>query len=298
MKRRILLFLCLILLSLAPAAQAATQLVILGSGTPVADPERSGPATAVIVNGKPYLVDCGTGIVRRAAAASRTVPALAPRNLDTLFLTHLHSDHTIGLPDLLTTPWILGRQTPLRLYGPKGSANMAEHVQAAYSADNDVRRNGLERLPEAGGTIQVKEIGPGKIYDDGTVRVDALAVPHGAWKQAYAFKFTTPDKTIVISGDTRPSTGMIDFAKGCDILVHEVYLEGLFKEVGRPVPPYHKESHTGTFELAELAKAIKPGKLVLYHLLTWGYPSELLVREIRQAGYEGEVVVPDDLDVF
>src|ERR1700683_4358124 len=106
----------------AHAASPVTQVVVLGSGTPHADPHRSGPAVAVIVTGQSYLVDCGPGIVRRAAAASRQgVPGLEMPKLRTLFLTHLHSDHTLGLPDLIFTPWVLGRTDRLTVYGPRGT---------------------------------------------------------------------------------------------------------------------------------------------------------------------------------
>src|SRR5262245_12379337 len=109
-----------------------TQVVFLGTGTPRPDPERSGPGTAIIVNGSAYLVDFGPGVVRRAAAAfDKGVTALAVDKLDIAFVTHLHSDHTVGLPDLIFTSWVQGRDKPLRVYGPKGLDAMARHVLLA-----------------------------------------------------------------------------------------------------------------------------------------------------------------------
>ncbi len=106
-----------------------TQVVLLGTGTPLPDPERSGPCTAVVVNGIPYLIDVGTGTVRRAAAArSKGVKALEPTNLKIAFITHLHSDHTLGFADVMLTPWIMGRREPLEVYGPTGTAAMADHL--------------------------------------------------------------------------------------------------------------------------------------------------------------------------
>src|SRR5206468_2761938 len=105
-----------------PAPSAShTQVVLLGTGTPRADPQRSGPATAIVVNDTPYLVDAGPGIVRRAAAAyAKGVKGLAVVNLQTAFITHLHSDHTVGYPDLIFTTWVQGRHGPLTVYGPTG----------------------------------------------------------------------------------------------------------------------------------------------------------------------------------
>jgi ribonuclease BN (tRNA processing enzyme) len=110
---------------------AATQVVILGTGTPRAEPDRSGPAVAVVYNDQAFLFDSGPGVVRRAAAAAgrlQIVALEAPR-LNRVFLTHLHSDHTLGLPDLIFSPWVLGRKEPLDLYGPKGAASMGSSMR-------------------------------------------------------------------------------------------------------------------------------------------------------------------------
>jgi ribonuclease BN (tRNA processing enzyme) len=113
-----------------PASQ--TQVVLLGTGTPLPDPERAGPCTAIVVNGTPYLVDLGTGVVRRAAAArNKGVQALEPTNLKIAFITHLHSDHTLGVADVLLPPWVMGRKEPFELYGPPGTRAMAERILTA-----------------------------------------------------------------------------------------------------------------------------------------------------------------------
>src|SRR5712675_2433617 len=122
----------------APATK--TQVVMLGTGTPLPDPDRSGPSTAIVVNGTSYIVDFGTGVVRQAAAARKKgVEALEPVNLKIAFLTHLHSDHTLGFPDLILTPWVVGRKEPLEVYGPPGTSAMAEHILKAYADDIDIR---------------------------------------------------------------------------------------------------------------------------------------------------------------
>src|SRR5215211_1762959 len=121
-------------------AQSKTQIVILGTGTPNADPDRSGPSVAIIVNDTPYIVDFGPGVVRRAAAAHRRgIKALAMPKLTRAFVTHLHSDHTVGYPDLIFTPWVLERETPLEVYGPRGLKAMTDHILKAYREDIRIR---------------------------------------------------------------------------------------------------------------------------------------------------------------
>src|SRR5258708_19769818 len=121
----------------ATSPRSKTQVVLLGTGNPFPDPDRSGPATAIVVNGSAYLVDFGPGVVRRAKAAmfDKGIPALEPTNLTVAFATHLHSDHTVGYPDLIFTPWVMGRKVPLEVYGPKGIKAMTDHILAAWQED-------------------------------------------------------------------------------------------------------------------------------------------------------------------
>ncbi len=125
-----------------------TRVVMLGTGTPRPDPNRSGPATAIIVNDTPYLIDFGPGVIRRAAAAfEKGVTALGygGTHIKTVFLTHMHSDHTAGYPDLIFTPWVMGRREPLVVYGPKGITAMTEHVLKAWQVDVNARTGGLNQ---------------------------------------------------------------------------------------------------------------------------------------------------------
>src|SRR5215216_6747660 len=141
-----------------------TRIVLLGTGTPGPDPDRSGPATAIVVNDTAYLVDFGPGVVRRASAAFRDkgIAALEPTKLRVAFVTHLHSDHTVGYADLIFTPWTIGRQVPLEVYGPKGMKAMTEHLLAAYSADIETRTNvdGNQHDFPQGSHVNAHEIGP------------------------------------------------------------------------------------------------------------------------------------------
>lgn len=280
-------------------ARPETRVVILGTGTPNADPERSGPAVAIVVGDRAYLVDAGPGIVRRAAAAAREgTEALRASNLDRVFLTHLHSDHTLGLPDLMFSPWVLERKVPLEVFGPPGTIDMASHVEAAWSADIENRLGGLEPQQTRNYRAVVTEIVGGTVYSDSQVTVDAIPVPHGLWEYAFAFRFTTPDRVIVVSGDTTPSDAVVQACSGCDILVHEVYGTDAFQLREPEWQRYHAASHTSTVEMAALAGRARPKLLVLYHQLYWGATDEDLMREIRAAGYDGQVASAADLDVF
>lgn len=282
-----------------PAGQT-TKLVMLGTGTPVADPERSGPAVAVVVGDEAYLVDAGPGIVRRAAAAAlkRDLVALRAENLGRVFITHLHSDHTLGLPDLIFSPWVLGRGNPLEVYGPPGIERMTAHIQEAWTEDVAIRRFGEPGRGHSYKPAVTQEIKPGRIYEDRAVRVDAIPVAHGSWPYAFGYRFETPDRTIVISGDARPTPALVEACKKCDILVHEVYSKRFLVGRGPDGQRYHATFHTSPTELAELANKAQPGLLVLYHQLLAGATDLELEGEVRAAGYRGRVVSAKDLDVF
>jgi ribonuclease BN (tRNA processing enzyme) len=274
-----------------------TKVILLGTGTPNAEPDRSGSSVAIIVDEKPYLIDFGPGVVRQANAAVESgVGELAVANIKHVFATHLHSDHTAGYPDLILTPWVLERDEPLEVYGPKGIKDMTEHILAAYKQDIDIRLSGLEPANEHGWQVNVHEIEPGTIYKDSAVTVEAFPVRHGSWP-AYGYKFITPDKTIVISGDTAPCESINKAAVGCDILIHEVYSKTKFETRPTVWKKYHSSVHTSSVELAELASTAKPGLLVLYHQLYWGASDDELMREIADR-YDGEVVSGKDLDRF
>ena len=281
--------------SLGQAPEA--RLVVLGTGTPYADPDRSGPALAVVLGHEAYLVDAGPGVVRRAAAASKKdLPALNPTNLKRVFLTHLHSDHTLGLPDLMFSPWTLGRDVPLEVYGPPGTRQMTNHIERAWAEDVRVRLFGLEAGRRRNYRAITQEIKAGRVYDDGKVRVDAIPVAHASWPSAFGYRFVTPTRTIVISGDARPSESLVRACNRCDILVHEVYSSVFFRE--QPSQAYHASAHTSTTELAEIGKRARPALLLLYHQLYGRATDDDLKREIREAGYHGRVESARDLDVF
>ncbi len=289
-----------------------TQLVLLGTGTPNACPWASGPAVAVVVGDRSYLVDFGPGVVRQAAKAyAKGVDALRPDKLQVAFCTHLHSDHTAGYADLIFTPWVLERPQKLQVYGPKGLKNMTDHIHAAYAVDIDFRINGFEKANAEGYLVDVHEISGGTVYQDDCVTVEAVPTAHGTL-ESYAYKFTTESGSIFISGDTAPVEAVTRAAAGCDILLHEVeYTEGVAVRLPK-WQKYHREVHTFSTDLAGICRAAKPGLLVTYHRIYHmeiqdntrdvageiARRDEAILRELRQAGYRGPAVNGRDLDIF
>jgi ribonuclease BN (tRNA processing enzyme) len=281
------------------AAETTTKVVLLGTGTPGPFPDRSGPATAIVVGDRAYLVDFGPGVVRRAAAAAaQGTPALEPTKLTIAFLTHLHSDHTAGYPDLILTPWVMGRKE-LNVYGPEGTEDMTKYVLQAWRQDIEIRTKGMER--QAPLLVHAHDVKPGVVYKDDKVTVTAFRVAHGEWKQAFGYRFDTPDRTVVISGDTSPSSELIASCQPCDILIHEVYSPASIVPSMPDWPAYRAKYHTSTEQLADIANHTKPGILIVYHISGGGangrIPEEQLLQEIQRT-YRGKVVIGHDLEVY
>jgi ribonuclease BN (tRNA processing enzyme) len=295
MKRAILiLFAPLILAAQSPR----TTIVMLGTGTPIPDPDRMGPSLAIIVDSVPYIFDAGTGIVRRTVAATRAgVAGLELASLQRVFLTHLHSDHTLGLADLIFTPWIQGRTAPLEIYGPPGTTRLVNGI--IDGNDEDIH----ERLATSGGPsatgwkTNVHEIASGLLYKDARVTIRAFAVPHSAWKYAFGYRIETPDRTIVISGDTRPSPAIAAACNGCDVLIHEVYSDSGFATMKPLRQAYHAQAHTSAKQLGEIATSARPKLLILTHLLFFGASEERLLAEVRST-FKGNVVLARDVQRF
>ena len=302
------LFCILVLLPITAIAQSSrTQIVMLGTGTPIPDPDRSGPATAIIVDSVAYLFDAGTGVVRRAAAAGRNgVRAFASRQpngqpaprFDRVFLTHLHSDHTMGLADVIFTPWIQGRRAPLDIYGPPGTKHLVSGILDAYSEDIAERISGSGGPSPEGWKSVVHEISAeGVVFQDSRITVRAFPVPHAGWKYAFGYRIETPDRTIVLSGDERPNPSIADQCRGCDVLIHEVYSDSGFATVPPDRQVYHARAHTSATQLGDIATRAKPKLLILYHQLFFGASEEKLLSEVR-SHFSGRVVSAHDLEVY
>ncbi len=274
------------------------QIVLLGTGTPNPDPLRMGPCTVVTVAGQAYIVDCGAGVVRRAHQAyQQGVAALDVKNLSTLLLTHLHSDHTVGLPDLIFSPWVMGREQPLAVFGPPGTRSLVDHVVAAYGEDIKARTCGLEPINETGGRAVATEIQSGVVLENEHVRIEAFGVEHGTTWQPFGYKFITAERTIVVSGDTAPCESAYDQWRDCDVLVHEVYSQQGFENREPEWQRYHSHMHTSGIELGKIAAYVKPKKLVMTHLLLWGASIDSLIAEVRQ-NFSGEIHCGEDLGVY
>ena len=280
---------------------ASTQLVILGSGTPNPNPERGGSAYAVIVDNTPYLVDFGPGAIRSFAALMPAwgggMKEMDVTKIEHAFLTHIHSDHTTGLSDLLLTPWIMGREDKLNLYGPKGLEKMAGSLLDAYADDIDYRVNGTQPSNGTGYQFNFTELADGVVFQDINLKVEAFKVNHGDFEDAYGFRFTSKDKVIVFSGDTGPSKSLERYAKDADILVHEVYSNAGFLKKTKDWQIYHRGHHTSTYEVGEIASRAKPKLLVLSHILFWGADERDILEETRTT-FSGNIKIAEDLMVI
>ena len=277
--------------------ETRTRVVLLGTGTPAPLPDRSGPATAIVVNDTAYLVDIGPGVIRRAQAAfvEKGITALEPTRLRVAFVTHLHSDHTVGYPDLIFTPWTIGRREPLEIYGPPGLKAMTAHLLDAYRVDIEARTNpeGNQRTFPAGHGVNAHEIVPGVVYKDANITVTAFDTKHAM--KSYGYRFDTPDRSIVISGDTSPTQATIDACRGCDVLIHEAHSPAWLATRPDYFQEFAAKFHTTTIELAALAEKAKPTLLILYHYA--GRTPEELHDEMLNR-YGGHFVVGRDLDVY
>jgi ribonuclease BN (tRNA processing enzyme) len=302
----------------ATEGRTHTQVVLLGTGTPVPDPDRSGPATAIVVGDSAYLIDFGPGVVRRAQAAvlQRGITALEPGSLKVAFVTHLHSDHTAGYSDLIFTGWTSGRSVPLEVYGPTGLNAMTGHILEAYRIDIETRTNpeGNQRAIADGWKVNSHEIKPGVIYKDANVTVTAFATKHAM--ESYGYRFDTPDRRIVISGDTSPTEETVKACSGCDVLIHDAQTLDLYTKMPERMHAFTTKYHTTTAQLATLATEAKPKLLVVYHSIgfrpgiappkflsslagTGAFRSteEILQEEIGSR-YSGQFVIGHDLDVY
>jgi ribonuclease Z len=243
---------------------AALVVLLLGTGYPRPDPQRAGPSTVVIAGDAWFVVDAGRGTTMRIAATN-----LGYANLRGVFLTHLHSDHTAGLPDLFNTSWQFGRKTvPLELYGPRGTKKLANAMLDFFAEDIHWRRDVLEKHPAAGATIRTHIVREGIVYDDGKVKITAFPVDHRPVVNAFGYRFESGGQTVVISGDTRPTENLVKYAKNADILVLEAYLPEHFLRVDTPeVAARLMSYHTSAEEAGEIAARAGVRKLVLTHLI-------------------------------
>jgi ribonuclease Z len=287
---------------------SAVRVITLGTGSPIPDQRAFGPATAIAIGQRLFVVDAGAGVTRQLAAAG--FPRI--KEVEATFITHLHSDHTLGYPDLIFTTWIMGRRGPLLVHGPPGLKRMTASLMSAWREDIDLRVSGLERETRDWLAVDDREINAGLVYERDGVRVTAFPVRHAEWKHAFGYRFDIgpassgrsgpKGRSITISGDAAPSETLVAAAEGTDVLIHEVYIEKRLRPENRPGgelwPKYMRAAHTSDVELGRMAARIKPQVLVLYHVLRLGGTDDELIAGIRAGGFNGKVVIARDLDVY
>jgi ribonuclease BN (tRNA processing enzyme) len=255
----------------------------------------------ILVGERAYLVDCGDGVARQMVLAG--VPI---HRLRALFITHHHSDHNADYGNLLVLGWSAGLKPAVDAYGPPPLARMTALVGELNRFDIETR-TADEGLPPFAGLVRPHEITTGgRVMQDGHVKVTATLVDHPPVRPAFAYRFDTPDRSIVISGDTAPSPSLIALAKGADVLVHEVmYLPALERLVrGNPhssrLRAHLLASHTPTADAGRVAAAAGVKKLVLSHFVPGDDPSitdEMWMEGVR-GSFKGEIVMGRDLMVL
>lgn len=267
--------------------------ILIGTGNPRPNPERGGAATAIVAGNKWFLVDAGRGATLRIAGTK-----LKYEELGGVFITHLHSDHIAGLPDVFATSWQFGRKTkPLQLYGPKGIQQLSDAILQFFAYDIHIRRDLVEKHPAAGATIDTHVVNEGVVYDDGDVKVTAFKEAHAPVEPAFGYRFDSGGRSIVISGDTRPNANLIQFAKGADVLIIESYLPGFFRTVDTPEVAAKLESyHTSALEAGTIARDAGVKTLVFTHLMP---PSpDIAYKTFAAKTFRGRIIVGKDLEVI
>jgi ribonuclease Z len=271
------------------------RVTLLGTGVPTPSMLRFGPSTLVEAGGEKLLFDAGRGALLRL---SQLKPPL--KEVRTVFLTHLHSDHTVGLPDLWLTGWLIGRaETPLRIWGPRGTREMMTHLNQAFQYDIRIRCYD-DRLNPEGATLLAKDIQEGVVYEQAGVKVSAIEVDHAPIYPAFGYRIDYRGRSVMLSGDTRFSPHLIDCASKVDVLIHEV----IGSDLMRNNAPQNSESverviahHTTTEQAGEIFTRVQPRLAVFSHIIPITIPADKLVASTRQY-YQGPLEVGEDLMVI
>ena len=271
----------------------AFRVTLLGTGRPKPQPGRTGPAALVEAAGKRFVFDCGRCTLQRLDEAG--VPL---GELKYLFLTHLHSDHIVGIPDFWLTPWIFGRgNEPLRVWGPEGTRRMMSKLAEAFEFDIHLRRDVDERLDPGGVEVIAEDVEQGLVYEEDGLRITVFDVDHAPIKPAFGYRIDYAGRSAVLSGDTRYSENLIEFARGADLLVHEVAAAPP-EELQRSERLAHIIGHhTSPEEAASVFSQVKPKVAAFTHVVSYGIERSAIVQRTR-AGYAGELVMGEDLMRF
>ena len=275
------------------------RLVLLGNkGGPSIRAYAPSPSSNLLVwDGVPYVIDAGYGATFKLVEAGFPLPALR-----TIFITHNHSDHNLEAGMLPYNAWAVGLKTPVDVYGPPGIADVVGGTWMSENFDIDTRMKD-EGRPDLRKLVTTHVYGEGEVMRDGNVVVTALRVKHPPITDAFAFKFSFPGKTIVFSGDTTYFPPLADFAKGADVLVHEVAYEPALRALAQRNPnaatmlDHLKAAHTMTEDVGRIATAAGVKTLVLNHFVPADDKSitEALWREAVAKTFAGNIVVGHDL---
>lgn len=274
--------------SSAPAQ--ALKVTLLGTGTPQPEMDRFGPSILVEAGSEKLLFDCGRGATQRIEQLK--VPFA---DVTALFLTHLHSDHVVGIPDLWLTGWVRGRKAPFRVWGPAGTKEMMSHLEQAYQFDIHVRRDVDEKMPAQGVVVVAKDIEQGVAYESGGIKVTAITVDHGLVKPALGYRVDFAGHSVVMSGDTRYSENLIGFAEGADVIIHEVVDPEALRSNNPSMSPERAQAivahHTLPEQAGTLFARAKPKLAVYSHIVPPNATN--LIAPTRKA-YSGPLEVGED----
>ena len=268
------------------------KVTLLGTGTPQPLMERFGPSILIQAGSETLLFDAGRGCLQRLRQLK-----LEYDKINALFLTHLHSDHIVGLPDLWLTGWIITKRArPLKVFGPTGTNKMVEYLQKAFAYDINIRIED-DKSPQAGSKLSVTEIQQGIIYEKNGVKVIAFEVDHGVIKPAFGYCIEYNGHSVVLSGDTKYSENLIRFAKGTDLLIHEVVIAP--DTLNKADPKYNiLEHHTTPAQAASVFNKVKPKLAAYSHIVKLYGHTEQEILNITKAGYSGQVIMGEDLMSF
>lgn len=282
---------------LAPPRAGANQsaspdilkVVLLGTGAgPLVDQRQYGASSLVQAGSVSLLFDCGRGATMRL-----TQVGVLLGSIDRLFLTHLHSDHIIQIPDLLLTGWF-GRRVPLEVWGPDGTQHMMDHIQQAFAFDIHMRRDVDEKIPGEGIKVTSHDIKQGVVFDEGGLKVTAFQVDHGPVKPAFGYRVDYKGHSVAFSGDTRPSENLIRYTRGVDVLVHEVFDADAFRARAIAASPESIEAviahHTTPEQAGKVFSQVKPRLAVYSHAAD----SEGIMTQTRRT-YAGPLQGPEDM---
>ncbi|MGC2193190.1 MAG: MBL fold metallo-hydrolase [Terriglobales bacterium] len=274
-----------------PAFSQNLKVTLVGTGAPRPVMERFGPSILVEAGKEKLLFDCGRGATMRLYQLK--VPFA---DLSALFLTHLHSDHIVGISDFYLTGWILGRSTPLRVWGPAGTADMMSHLEQAYQFDIHMRRDVDEMLPAQGIVVVAKDIEQGVVYQNDSLKVTAFTVDHAPIKPAFGYRIDYGGHSVVLSGDTRYNENLIHFSQGADVLIHEVIDPQAFRAGNAVFNPERTQKviahHTTAEQAGTIFSQVKPRLAVYSHIVPPN--AAKLVAQTRKT-YSGPLEVGEDL---